>query len=373
MYVKDFISSILKQNRLFAVGVPDSQLRALCDFLMQSYGISNNHIIAANEGNCVAIAAGHYLATGEIPVVYLQNSGIGNIVNPVESLLKIYKIPCVFIIGWRGEPGVKDEPQHIYQGESTEHYLKLLDIPFFNLRKETTREELQAVAESFQENLTDGKCVAYLVSKDALQIEKKLQYRNNNKLCRENVLQKILIAVEKDIVVSSTGKISREIYKIREKNHQSHETDFLTVGSMGHCSSIAYGIALNKPNKKVWCIDGDGALLMHMGAAAIIGSAKLSNLVHIIINNGAHESVGGMPTVANSVNLSAIAKGCGYQYVAVVDDDETLDIVLQKVTQGQKNSFIEIKTSVVSRPDLGRPKESPIENKEKFISFLRNT
>ena len=371
MIVQEFIKCIVEHGNLFAVGVPDSQLRALCDYLIQQYGISNRHIIAANEGNCVAIAAGHYLATKEIPLVYLQNSGVGNIVNPIESLLKIYKIPCVFIIGWRGEPGTKDEPQHIYQGMSTIELLNVIDIPYFNLRKETTQDELQKITDSFRHYLSSGKCVAYIISKDALQNEDKQIYKNENKLCREKALEIILSVTENDIIVSSTGKISREIYEIRERRNQTHETDFLTVGSMGHCSSIAYGIALSKPDKKVWCIDGDGAFLMHMGAAAINGTAKLSNLIHIVLNNGAHESVGGMPTVANTIDLPGISISCGYEYAVSVNDEESLNTVLAKVQNENTSCFVEIKTSIASRSDLGRPKETPIENRDKFMKFLQ--
>lgn len=370
MYINGFVSKIIDQDKLFAVGVPDSQLRALCDYLMQQYGIGKQHIIAANEGNCVAIAAGHYLATKEVPLVYLQNSGIGNIVNPVESLTKIYKIPCIFVIGWRGEPGTKDEPQHLYQGASTIEFLDVLGIPVFNLRKETTEEELKKGASSFQTYLKNGNSVAYLVSKDALQIEEKCAYKNNNQLCRENALEQILAIADNDIIVSSTGKISREIYEIRERNGQTHEKDFLTVGSMGHCSSIAYGIALSLPNKKVWCIDGDGALLMHLGATAVIGTTKLQNLVHVVMNNEAHESVGGMPTVASKLDLIAVAKGCGYEYAVKIANETQLKKTLNEVKAANKSCFIEVKTSVASRSDLGRPKESPIENRNLFMNYL---
>lgn len=370
MNVKNFISIIIKQKNFFAVGVPDSQLRALCDYLMQEYGISYNHIVAANEGNCVAIAAGHYLATKAIPLVYLQNSGIGNIVNPVESLLKIYKIPCIFVIGWRGEPGVKDEPQHLYQGKSTLDYLKLLDIPFFNLKPETTQKEIKEIADRFQQFLEKGQSVAYVVSKAALENEKIIVYQNNNSLCREGVLEEVLAVTGSDPIVSSTGKISREIYEIRERNQQAHDRDFLTVGSMGHCSSIAFGIASGFPDKRVWCIDGDGALLMHMGAVAVIGTSGLKKIVHIVINNSAHESVGGIPTVASKLNLISIAKGCGYQYVTTVNREDELKTVLKSAKNADDSYFIEIKTSVASRSDLGRPKESPVENRDSFINFL---
>lgn len=370
MYVKDFVFNIVEQNNIFAVGVPDSQLRALCDYLIQQYGIGNQHIIAANEGNCVAIAAGHYLATKEIPLVYLQNSGIGNIVNPVESLTKIYQIPCIFVIGWRGEPGTKDEPQHLYQGASTKELLKTLSIPVFNIKKETTKEELQKAVNEFQVYLDNGESVAYLVSKDALQNEERCIYKNANKLRREDALEQILQLADNDIIVSSTGKISREIYEIRERNGQTHEKDFLTVGSMGHCSSIAYGIALSLQNKRIWCIDGDGALIMHLGATAVIGTSKLPNLIHVVLNNEAHESVGGMPTVASKLDFISIAKGCGYEHAIQVTDELQLKKVLTEARVINQSCFVEVKASIESRSDLGRPKESPIDNKNLFMNFL---
>ena len=370
MDVKSFISIIIKQKNLFAVGVPDSQLRPLCDYLMKEYGISNNHIVAANEGNCVAIAVGHYLTTREVSLVYLQNSGIGNIVNPVESLMRIYKIPCIFVIGWRGEPGVKDEPQHLYQGKSTLDYLKLLDIPFFNLRTETAVKELRDASNIFERYLEQGQSVAYVISKGALENKGAINYQNNNSLCREAVLEEVLAVAGSDPIVSSTGKISREIYEIRERNQQTHDRDFLTVGSMGHCSSIAFGIASALAEKRVWCIDGDGALLMHMGSMAVIGTAGLNNLVHIVINNSAHESVGGIPTVASKLDLISIAKGCGYQYVATVKQKDELKTVLEDAKNAAASCFIEIQTSIASRSDLGRPKESPVENRDFFINTL---
>lgn len=370
MLINNFLNIITKQKNIFAVGVPDSQLRALCDYLMQQYGIGNQHIIAANEGNCVAIAAGRFLATKEIPLVYLQNSGIGNIVNPVESLTKIYKIPCIFVIGWRGEPGTKDEPQHLYQGDSTKEMLKTLSIPVFNLKKETTEEELQKAVNEFQAYLDNGNSVAYLVSKDALQNEERCKYQNANKLRREDALEQILQIADNDIIVSSTGKISREIYEIRERKEQTHEKDFLTVGSMGHCSSIAYGIALSLPDKRIWCLDGDGALIMHLGATAVIGTSKLPNLIHVVLNNEAHESVGGMPTVAAKLDLISIAKGCGYEHATQITDELQLKKVLTEARAINQSCFIEVKTSIASRSDLGRPKESPIENRNLFMNFL---
>ncbi|MBR1753706.1 phosphonopyruvate decarboxylase [bacterium] len=370
MDIKEFTEII---NADFYTGVPDSQLKSLCNYLMHEYGIDkNHHIIAANEGNCVALAAGYHLATGKVPVVYMQNSGEGNIINPVASLLNdnVYAIPTIFIIGWRGEPGVHDEPQHVYQGQITLKLLEDMDIEFFVISKDTTKEQIKAKMSKFDETLRRGKQVAFVVKKGALTYSDKVLYKNDYEMKREEIIEHIAKYSGEDAIISTTGKASRELYEIRERNKQSHKYDFLTVGSMGHSSSIALGIALNKPKKKVWCIDGDGALLMHMGAMALIGSNKPDNLVHIVINNCAHETVGGMPTVANKIDFCKIGEGCGYKHVVCVDNFKSLDNELQRAKTSNELCFIEIKSSIGAREDLGRPKEKPIENKKMFVENL---
>ena len=356
----------------FFTGVPDSQLKSLCNYLMNTYGISDKHVIAANEGNAVAIAAGYHLATGKIPVVYMQNSGIGNIINPVASLMndKVYGIPCVFIVGWRGEPGIHDEPQHIYQGEVTVTLLEDMDIRTFVIGKDTTREELDAKMEEFKALLANGKQVAFVIRKGALEYDGKVKYANGNTMNREDIIRHITKATGEDIIVSTTGKASRELFEIREANKQSHEYDFLTVGSMGHSSSIALGIAMQKPEKKIWIVDGDGAVLMHMGGMAVLGANAPKNIVHVVINNGAHETVGGMPTVAEKLDLIKIAEGCGYKNAVSVDSFDALDAALERAKNTSELSLIEVKCSIGARDDLGRPTTTAKENKENFMSFL---
>lgn len=357
----------------FFAGVPDSQLKPLCTYLMEKYGISDKHIIAANEGNAVALAAGYHLATGKTPVVYMQNSGIGNIINPVASLLndKVYAIPCVFVVGWRGEPGVKDEPQHIYQGEVTVKLLEDMDIRTFIISKDTTEEELKKAQSEFCELLKKGKQVAYIIRKGALSYDGKVKYQNEYTMQREEIIEHIVSVTGDDIIVSTTGKASRELFEIRERNSQDHSRDFLTVGSMGHSSSIALTVAKNKPNKKTWIIDGDGALLMHMGSMAVLGANEQKNIVHLVINNGAHETVGGMPTVAEKIDLSLIAKGCGYKNVTTVSSFSDLDKALKDAKDANELTFIEIKSSIGAREDLGRPTTTAIENKQNFMKFLQ--
>lgn len=357
----------------FYTGVPDSQLKPLCNYLMDRYGLDPyHHIIAANEGNCTALAAGYHLATGKVPVVYMQNSGEGNMMNPAVSLLndQVYAIPVIFIIGWRGEPGTRDEPQHIFQGAATLKILDDMGIESFIIGKETTDDEASEAMERFGKRLDAGKDVAFVIRKGALTNAPFVTYKNGYAMTREAVIRHIVKASGDDPVISTTGKASRELFETREANGQSHKYDFLTVGSMGHSSSIALGIALNKPNQKVWCIDGDGAVLMHMGSMAVIGSVKPDNLIHIVINNEAHETVGGMPTAAGSIDLVGIAKACGYRNAVRVEDFEGLDTELEAAKAGNRLSFIEVACSIGAREDLGRPTTTALKNKENFMKYL---
>lgn len=358
----------------FYTGVPDSQLKALCNYLMATYGIDpKHHVIAANEGNCTALAAGYHLATGKIPVVYMQNSGEGNIINPVASLLndKVYAIPVVFIVGWRGEPGIHDEPQHIYQGEVTIKLLEDMGVATFVIGKETTDDEVSSKMNEFRTILSTGKDVAFIIRKGALTDAPSVEYKNGNTMVREKIIQHIVKASGDDPIVSTTGKASRELFETRVANNQSHKYDFLTVGSMGHSSSIALGVAINKPNTRIWCVDGDGAVLMHMGAMAVLGSNKPKNLIHVVINNGAHETVGGMPTVADGIDLVAIAKACGYPNAVCVDNFDDLDRELEAVKSRNELSMIEVKCSIGAREDLGRPTTTALENKQIFMNYLQ--
>ena len=358
----------------FYTGVPDSQLKALCNYLMDTYGIDpKHHIIAANEGNCTALAAGYHLATGKVPVVYMQNSGEGNIINPVASLLndKVYAIPVVFIIGWRGEPGIHDEPQHIYQGEVTTKLLDDMGIENFVISKDTTDDEVEAKMEEFRAVLSAGKDVAFVIRKGALSDAPKVEYKNDNYMIREEIIQHIVKVSGEDPIISTTGKASRELFETRVANNQSHKYDFLTVGSMGHSSSIALGVAINKPETRIWCVDGDGAVLMHMGSIAVLGSNKPKNFIHIVINNGAHETVGGMPTVAGCIDFVGVAKACGYPNAVRVDNFDDLDRELEKAKGKDELSLIEVKCSIGAREDLGRPTTSARENKQNFMEYLK--
>lgn len=370
MRAEDFIE-VLESD--FFTGVPDSQLKCFCDCLMNKYGIdSKHHLIAANEGNCVGIAAGYHLATGRIPVVYMQNSGEGNIVNPVASLLheKVYAIPMIFVIGWRGEPGIHDEPQHVYQGEITLKILELLQIDYYVIDDTVSLEKLKQDYVNLRKRMEDNKSIAFVIKKNALTFDGGIHYNNDNNLLREEVIEHIVQVSGNDYIISTTGKTSRELFEIRERNKQSHKHDFLTVGSMGHASSIALGVAINQPMKRIWCIDGDGAMLMHMGAIGVIGSVRPKNMIHVLINNFSHETVGGMPTVVSGIDVQLLAKACGYKNIYSVDSLEKLDNVLRTIKKLNELSFIEIKTAIGARKDLGRPTTTAKYNKEIFMNSL---
>lgn len=369
MKVESFVNNLGAE---FFTGVPDSLLKPLCDYLMNTIGISKKHIIAANEGNCAALAAGYHMATGNVPVVYMQNSGIGNIINPAASLLhdKVYAIPCIFVVGWRGEPGTHDEPQHVYQGEVTLKLLEDMNIRTCVISENITEVQMRKIMEDFQIILAEGKSVAFVIQKGALTYDGKIRYQNDHTLYREEIIRHIVQVSGEDPIISTTGKASRELFEIREDNGQGHQYDFLTVGSMGHSSSIALGIALNRPKQKIWCIDGDGASLMHMGAMAVIGQNAPGNLVHVMINNGAHETVGGMPTAAGDLDFIQIARGCGYPHVVSAANLKELDVALKEAKVRNGLTYIEVKSAIGARQDLGRPTTTAVENKKRFMEQL---
>ena len=371
MEVKEFVKVL---NKDFYTGVPDSQLKALCNYLINTYGIDkNHHMICANEGNCVALGAGYYLATGKVPVIYMQNSGEGNIINPIASLTneKVYNLPQIYVIGWRGKPGVHDEPQHIFQGEITLKLLEVMNIEYFVIKSDTTTLELKNKMESFENILASGRSVAFVVEKDALTYDEKTKYENDNSITREEVIEHIVKYSKNDPIVSTTGKASRELFEIRERNNDIHDRDFLTVGSMGHASSIALGIKNVKEKTRVWVIDGDGAALMHMGSMAYIGKTNPKKFVHIVINNEAHETVGGMPTASTSIDFCKIAKACNYKKVFKIDNFSDLDMALDYASKANGLTFIEIKTNIASRKDLGRPTTTARENRDNFVKYLK--
>ncbi|WP_373266119.1 phosphonopyruvate decarboxylase [Hungatella hathewayi] len=357
----------------FYAGVPDSLLSSFVGEIMERYGISASHIIAANEGNAAALAAGYHLSTGKIPCVYMQNSGQGNVVNPYASLLhqEVYGIPVVFVIGWRGEPGGMDEPQHIFQGKITNQLMDLLGISTVVVSGQDSADTLSSACAELKKQLADGKCVGFVIRKGALGSGLKKHYSNAFMLKREDAINELVTIAKNDLVVCTTGKASRELFEIREKNALTHRRDFLTVGSMGHSSSIALEIALQKKESTVWCIDGDGAMLMHMGAMAVIGAMQPENYIHVLLNNEAHETVGGMPTAAAKTDFLKIAQGCGYKRIYRAETLDELRCAASEARNVGELSFIEVKTALGSRTDLGRPTTTAKENKNNLMEYLR--
>ncbi len=372
MQVDQFLKEL---NVEFYTGVPDSQLRPICDYLMSAYGTDPaHHIVAANEGNAVAVASGYHMATGRIPAVYMQNSGEGNVVNPVASLTnkEVYAIPMLFLIGWRGEPGTHDEPQHIYQGKITLQLLEDMDITYAVVGEDTSVQEVRKTMARFRYIFGAGKSAAFVIRKGTFENAGLRRYSNRYRMVREDAIKCILECAGSDPIVSTTGKISRELYEARMQSGESHRQDLLTVGSMGHCSSIALGIALQKPGARIWCIDGDGAVLMHMGAMAVIGLCAPPNLVHVVLNNEAHETVGGIPTAASRTDFPAVARACGYEIALSVDNRDDLKKELIKAKERKALQFIEIKCALESRSNLGRPAAIPEESKKDFVRYLGN-
>jgi len=358
----------------FFTGVPDSLLHPLSLYLADRFAEPAKHIIAANEGNCAAIAAGYHLATGKVPVVYMQNSGIGNVLNPTASLLnhRVYGIPVLFIIGWRGEPLIHDEPQHLFQGEITLALLNTLGLETLDITKDIQDKACLDWLEAMRSLFREGKSAVMLVRKDAFTYPKETCFINPYTMSREDAVRCILKYANHGAIVSTTGMASRELYALRAETGQGHERDFLTVGSMGHASSIALGIALHTRDRKIYCIDGDGAALMHMGALAVIGAQKPPNLIHILINNAAHDTVGGMPTVADKVVWPMVARGCGYPEAVTVDTYDALGGALRRAIKSNVLWFIEVKVRLGARAGLGRPSEPPIENKRLYMEYLQS-
>ena len=368
---KNFYDCLIRNEINFFTGVPDSLLKDFCAYVNDNTSKKKN-IIAANEGNAIALASGYHLATGKIGLVYMQNSGEGNAINPLTSLTDsdVYSIPILLIIGWRGEPGKKDEPQHVKMGKVTLDILDVLKIPYKILD-----DNYEDVINNALEYMKSEKAPYAIVIKKG--IFEDYKSKNNNKknyeLDREEAIKTIVTLLNgNDAVISTTGKTSRELFEFREEVKQRHEKDFLTVGSMGHSSSIALGISLEKPDRTVYCFDGDGALIMHMGALAIVGQLRPKNFKHIVFNNYSHDSVGGQPTAAFNIDMPQIARSNGYVDAFSVETKDQVVEYIKKIKNMEGPVLLEIKVNKGARDDLGRPTTSPIDNKEEFMKFLQS-
>lgn len=369
-----FVNTLKEYGMDFYAGVPDSLLKNICAYITDNLPPEQN-IIAANEGGAMGIAAGYHLSTGKVAVVYMQNSGEGNIINPLASLTdkEVYNIPVLLVIGWRGRPGVKDEPQHVKQGKVTTGLLNTMGINYSILPKdeEGAARQIRIAAEYMK---ATNECYALVIEKDTFE-DYKLQHAvpSSLTLSREEAIRTVASSIEdKACIVSTTGMISRELFEARTAWNQGHERDFLTVGSMGHASQIALGIALQKPERRVYCFDGDGASIMHMGNMAITASMKCKNYVHVVFNNGAHDSVGGQPTVGLQIDLCAVAKALGYESACSVENLEDLHTTLRQLKDAEGPVFLQVRVKKGNRKDLGRPTTTPIQNKEALMAFLKD-
>ncbi|XP_064602854.1 phosphonopyruvate decarboxylase-like [Liolophura sinensis] len=371
----EFYRAVRGSGIEFFCGVPDSLLKDFCAYVTD-HTPSHNHIITPNEGAAVAVATGYHLATNRTAMVYLQNSGIGNTVNPIMSLASpsVYSIPMLLLVGWRGEPGKRDEPQHLVQGQATPGLLASLHIPFQILPDyEEGAEQVLHTAKQYME--TTGGPYCLLVRRQTfLPYKLKTAAAHEFPLSREEAMKSVVDTLrDKDVVISTTGMVSRELFEYRVAKGQGHERDFLTVGSMGHASSIALGVALSKPKRQVFCLDGDGAAIMHLGAMASIGAQGLKNFKHVILNNGSHDSVGGQPTDAqnfDTFSFTGIAKACGYKDAWMATTEAEVKDMVQMMRDSEGPVLLEIRTRKGSRKTLGRPTTSPAENKSDLMHFL---
>ncbi len=369
-----FLKELLRNGVNFFAGVPDSLLKEFC-LCVENKIDQDKHIITANEGSAIALASGYYLGRGGIPLVYMQNSGFGNALNPLLSLSDpdVYSIPIILLIGWRGDPAIEDEPQHKKQGKVQIDLLNAIHYPYEIIGKNDINFK-QKIARAAQKAKKFSTPVILLVKKSTFSKSGfNKSCKPKNEMSRENALEIIIDNLSEDsALVSTTGKTSREIFEIRERRLDSHKKDFLTVGSMGHCSSIALGVALAKPKRPVVCIDGDGSMLMHLGALTNIATSNLKNFYYFLLNNRVHESVGGQDTAAKLIDLSSVVNSMHVFQQEKVNTRLKLKARLKNFFKKSGPCFMEIEISSNSRSNLGRPTIAPSENKLEFINFVRN-
>ncbi len=370
----NFLANLKEKDVNFFTGVPDSLLKEICACISYTQS-ANNHVIAANEGAAIGLGIGHHIGSDTIPFVYLQNSGLGNTVNPILSLSspEVYGIPMLIMIGWRGEPGVKDEPQHVHQGRVMLKLFESMDIPYFVLEKndEAAIKQTNEAINLAKEKSTP---VFLVVQKGSFEEFSKNKQNHNLNLTREDAIKVAANNIPNNaVIVATTGMASRELFEYRANTNQVHNRDFLTVGGMGHANQISLGISIAQPSRSIYCFDGDGAAIMHMGSMAIIGQSKAIKLIHVVFNNAAHDSVGGQPTVGMDVDFCSVANACGYATSETVNTEHDLkDVLITKQSQDGPH-FIEVLVKKGNRDDIGRPTRSPMENKHDIMNFIKNT
>ena len=369
----DFLAWLEARDVTFATGVPDSLLKEFGQEVMASWP-RERHIIAANEGNAVALAMGHYLATGRPALVYLQNSGLGNTVNPLLSLAdpEVYAIPMVVLVGWRGQPGVKDEPQHVKQGRIMPALIDSLEHPWEVLPHEPS--EARKTVESAIDLALGRETPSFLLVEKgtfAASVNGQTIPDGDPRPSREDALGELVRTIGDDAAyVGTTGMLSRELFEHRQAGLGDGSRDLLNVGGMGHASSIALAVALRRPGREVWCLDGDGALLMHMGALPVLAANAPATLFHVVINNAVHDSVGGQPTAIEGVDLPALARSVGYRHAETVTDLSEVEHAVRRLREHGGPSLLEVRVRPGNRPDLGRPTRTPKESRDLFMRSL---
>jgi phosphonopyruvate decarboxylase len=367
----DYLRILRDSGVTFFTGVPDSLLKEFCACVTATLQ-PEDHLIAANEGACVGLAIGHHLGTGSLPLVYLQNSGLGNTVNPLLSLAspEVYGTPMLLMLGWRGEPGKKDEPQHLHQGRVMIKMLEDMDLPVVVLSNDIAEAEVQTKAAAQKARDINGP-VALVVKKNTFDQYSIPKAAADFPMGREEAIIAAAEVLEDNAaVICTTGMPSRELFEFRALNEAGHHRDFLTVGGMGHASQIALGLALAQPTRPVYCFDGDGAALMHMGSMAIMGQSRATKLTHLVFNNGVHDSVGGQPTVGLKIDLTQIAIACGYANALCVTTKDDLQNAIAVSRKIDGITFIEVQVRPGNRADIGRPTSTPAENKLAMMKFL---
>ncbi len=372
--VKEFYKCLIDNDVDFFAGVPDSLLKDICAFITENTP-ENKHIITANEGGAVALGVGYHIATGKIPLIYMQNSGLGNAINPLLSLADkdVYSVPLLLMIGWRGEPGVKDEPQHKKQGRILLNMLDTMEIPYYLIDSNTN---IKSIIDEATEKCKTKSCPIALVIKKNTFLEYKYSCKNHidDKILptREEALEEVIKSIpKKSVIISTTGMLSRELFELREKYKTSHKSDFLTVGSMGHASKIALGIAIAKPEKQVFCLDGDGSIIMQMGNYAIAGDVAPKNLKYILFNNAAHDSVGGQPTIAKKIDFQKTIQSFNIKYLGKLSDIKNISETVKLASSLAETCFIEILIKKGHRKNLGRPTICPQENIKQLKKYLK--
>ena len=351
--VNSLVSLLKKNNCDFFTGVPDSVLKELSIKLQNKN--KKKHIIATNEGSAVSLGIGHYLSTKRVPCIYMQNSGLSNALNPLISIAhkRVYSIPLILVIGWRGSPRIKDEPQHNIKGEITENILKLLNIKYTILR---SNNDLNKFDKQIKLAKKKSSIVACLIEQGTLTKNKKTNKKKDfYNLDKEIFLKTLLLTLKKNTkIISSTGFNSREIMYLRKKFKITNGRDFYMVGGMGHTSSVALGYSLSN-KKNVICIDGDGSLLMHLGSIKTAGTFANKNFKYILLNNNSHDSVGNQSTYANNVNFEKLSKSLGFKKFYSIKNKINLKKKIKTFLSEKELSFLEIKISNSKIKKLPRP------------------